>query len=71
MAHKILRLASVKDRIGWSRSTIYAAMARGSFPKPISLGPRSVGWLEADIEEWLTARIAQSRTALTPFPGGH
>ena len=61
MAHIILRLPKVKQRTGLSRSTIYLRMANHEFPSPISLGGRSVGWLEQDIDEWIVARIEDSR----------
>lgn len=57
----ILRLPKVKERTGLSRSTIYLKISRGEFPKPISLGARAVGFIEAEIEAWLESRIAQSR----------
>ena len=59
--HKILRLPEVKQTTGLSRSTIYLRVAEGTFPKPVCLGGRAVGWLEAEIEEWLTRRIEASR----------
>lgn len=61
MTHNILRLPTVKERTGLSRSTIYLRMANNEFPKPISLGARSVGWLECDIDEWIVTRIEESR----------
>jgi prophage regulatory protein len=61
MANMILRLPAVKTRTGLSRSTIYLRVAEGKFPKPVSLGARAVGWLDAEIEEWLAGRIEQSR----------
>ncbi len=54
---KVLRRNEVENRTGLSRSTIYLFMDEGLFPKPISLGPRAVGWLENEINEWLAARI--------------
>jgi prophage regulatory protein len=54
MMHTILRLPAVKTSTGLSRSTIYLRIAQGTFPKPVSLGGRAVGWLEAEIQEWLT-----------------
>jgi prophage regulatory protein len=45
-APRILRLPEVKSRVGLCRASIYNHMAQGSFPKPISLGLRAVGWLE-------------------------
>ena len=57
----ILRLAQVISRTALSRSTIYQLIANGDFPKQIKLGAYSVGWIEAEIDEWLSSRIAQSR----------
>ena len=61
MATIILRLPTVKARTGLSRSTIYLRMSQGSFPKPIALGGRAIGWLENEIDEWIVERIEQSR----------
>jgi prophage regulatory protein len=61
MAITILRLPMVRARTGLSRSTIYLRISDGSFPLPVSLGARAVGWLEADIEDWITRRILESR----------
>jgi len=38
-------------------------MANNEFPMSISLGGRSVGWLEADINAWLEKQISVSRKA--------
>jgi prophage regulatory protein len=57
----ILRLRDVKARTGLSRSTIYLRMSQGLFPKPISLGRRSVGWIEAEVSEWIAHKVATSR----------
>ena len=61
-AHSILRRKQVQVRTGLSRSTIYEQMKMGAFPKPVSLGPRAVGWIEAEIDNWLSERIEASRT---------
>lgn len=58
---KIHRLHVVEDRVGLKKTTIYARIAEGKFPKPILLSKRSVGWLEADITNWLQQRIEESR----------
>ncbi len=55
---RILRRREVETRTGLSRSTIYAQMAEGTFPKPIRLGKRAVGWTDASITEWLNNRIS-------------
>ena len=59
--HTILRLPDVKRSTGLSRSTIYLRITQEIFPKPVSLGGRAVGWLEAEIQEWLQRRIEASR----------
>ena len=61
MANTILRLPAVKTRTGLSRSTIYLRVAEGRFPKPISLGARAVGWVDAEVEAWLAGQIELSR----------
>ena len=61
LAESILRLPEVKMRTGLPRSTIYLRISQGTFPLPVSLGMRSVGWVESEIEEWIAGRITQSR----------
>ena len=61
MPHTMLRFPTVKARTGLSRSTIYLRISRGTFPAPVSLGSRAVGWIEAEVHAWLTARIAHRR----------
>jgi len=58
---KIIRLQAVKARCGLSRSTLYNRMAAGEFPCSVALGPRSVGWVESEINAWIAARINASR----------
>ncbi len=61
MSYQILRLPAVISITGLARSTIYAKIAEGQFPKPVNLSARSVGWLETDINNWLSERIKESR----------
>jgi prophage regulatory protein len=67
---RILRRKQVEARTGLSRSTIYAKMRRNpkrpsdfdpTFPTPVSVGAKAVGWLESEITAWLTAQITKSR----------
>lgn len=62
MAHTILRLPAVKASTGLSRSTIYLRISQGTFPRPVSLGARAVGWIEAEVQQWLTVQIEKRRT---------
>jgi len=61
MVTTILRLPDVKSRTGLSRSTIYLRVNEGTFPKPISLGGRAVGWIESEVQGWVNKQIEQSR----------
>lgn len=58
---KILRRPEVEATIGLGRSSIYAMMDAGTFPRPIRLGQRAVGWIESEIQAWLRDRISASR----------
>ncbi len=64
MAYIILRLPAVKARTGLSRSTIHLLVRAGTFPPPVRLGKRMVGWPEAEIDAWVSRQIRQSRKAL-------
>ena len=55
--HTILRLPQVRARTGLSRSAIYLRISKGNFPKPVSLGGRAVGWVEAEVDDWLTRQF--------------
>lgn len=54
---RILRLPEVISRVGLKRASIYQYISASNFPKPVSLGPRAVGWLEHEIDAWLDKRI--------------
>jgi len=54
---KFLRLNTVIQITGLSRSTIYAFIKANKFPKQINLGERAVAWLESDISEWMDSKI--------------
>ena len=66
----IIRRKQVEARTGLSRSSIYARFRQNpkrpgdydpTFPKPVSVGARAVGWIEAEIDSWLNAQVEKSR----------
>lgn len=59
--YKIMRRPEVETITGLCRSSIYAMMETDTFPKPIKLSERSVGWLEHEVQEWLKNRISATR----------
>ena len=58
---RLLRLPQVKSATGLSKSTIYARIAEGTFPKQIPIGPRLVVWVESDIQNWIAEQVAATR----------
>lgn len=61
MTVSIIKLPEVSNRTSLSRSTIYERIKKGEFPRPISLGERSIGFLSEEIDEWIVSRIELSR----------
>jgi prophage regulatory protein len=66
-AIQILRLPQVCARTGLCRSMIYQLEAEHRFPPRIKIGVRAVGWIEREVEEWLTQRVERSRRVPDPF----
>ncbi|MCX4192577.1 helix-turn-helix transcriptional regulator [Methylophaga sp. OBS1] len=69
---RILRRKQLENKTGLSRSGIYAKLKPNpkrpgdfdpSFPKPISVGAKAVGWIESEIDAWLEQQIKNSRGA--------
>ncbi len=59
----ILRIPAAKTQSGYSRSTIYLRIAQGLWTKPVSLGPRAVGWPSNEIDALNAARISGKNDA--------
>lgn len=54
--NRVVRMRPLIERVGLSKSEIYRRIHAGTFPRPIALGVRAVGWLERDVELWLATR---------------
>jgi prophage regulatory protein len=57
----ILRCKQVQARTGLARSTIYLNIKCGTFPRPVPLGTRAVGWLESEVSDWIAERVRIAR----------
>ena len=57
-ALRIIRMKELVSKVGDARSTIYALIKEGRFPKPFKLVPngRANGWLEETINDWIDTR---------------
>lgn len=50
---RILRLKTVLERTGLSRSTMYRKIQNGSFPRNVQISTRCTGWRESAVNEWM------------------
>ena len=56
MVEKHMRRDAVERATGLSRSSLYAMMDAGEFPRPVRIGKRAVAWPQSSIEAWLAQR---------------
>ncbi|HEI8952079.1 TPA: AlpA family transcriptional regulator [Serratia liquefaciens] len=57
--NRLMRLPDVIAITGLKRSTIYHKMKKGDFPKSVSIGERSVAWVEGEINNWININISR------------
>ena len=67
MTVKLIRISGVMEMTGKSRSGIYADITNGSFPNKVSIGAKSVAWLESDITEWIQSKVSEAKQAYSEF----
>lgn len=60
---EFIKIAEVRRITSMSTTFIYEHMLDNTFPKQVRLGPRSVAWVKSEVQEWVQARIADSRPA--------
>lgn len=59
---RLIRRCEVERKTGLSRSNIYHRNLHDpAWPKPISIGPNTVAWIESEVDGWIRSRIAESR----------
>jgi len=61
--NNLIKLTSVISMTGLSKSSIYAMMQKGQFPKNVTIGARAVAWIEVEIQSWIEEKISLSRVA--------
>ncbi|KOA68190.1 MULTISPECIES: AlpA family transcriptional regulator [Pantoea] len=62
-ATRLIRLPEVLHKTGYKKAWIYRLISENRFPKPIKLGSRAVAFIEAEIDQWISDAISNSRTA--------
>ncbi|OJW28792.1 MAG: DNA-binding protein [Rhodospirillales bacterium 69-11] len=66
---KILRMRTVLDRTGLSRSTIYRKVREGTFPRQVEISEHCRGWRESAINRWIADPAAyRENIAAEPLP---
>lgn len=60
-ARRFIKRQEVESITGLSCTEIYRRIAADNFPKQVTLGPKCVVWIEAEVLAWCDARIAESR----------
>lgn len=61
-AIRMLRLPAVKQITGLGKTKIYELQAAGDFPMRVHLTAHCVGWVERDVQAWLSRRVDQSQS---------
>lgn len=55
---RVLKLKEVLLKTSLGKTTLYMLVKDSTFPKPIPLGLRAVGWLESEVDTWIQSRIS-------------
>jgi prophage regulatory protein len=63
MSTRLIRLNEVIFRTGLSRSRIYQYINEDRFPASVSLGGRSVAWINFEIDRWIEDAIGHRDSA--------
>ena len=62
--NRFIRRKEVQAKTGLGASSIYAMMKQGKFPKAITLSERRVAWIESDVDQWISERIASHKASI-------
>jgi len=50
---RILRINTVLERTGLTRSTLYRKINDGTFPRQVAISSRCAGWRESAVNDWM------------------
>ncbi len=76
----ILRRPQVEVRTGLSRSSLYAKLKPNpkrptdydpTFPRPVPIGTKAVGWVEHEVDDWIAAQVKKAREMRGKAKGGN
>lgn len=53
---RVLSINETADRLGVAPSTVRGLVAAGKFVAPVQLSERRIGFVEAEVDEWIAHR---------------
>ncbi|WP_462178143.1 AlpA family transcriptional regulator [Pseudoalteromonas gelatinilytica] len=56
---RLIKLKEVMAKTSLGHSSIYKFIAEGTFPKQVSLGAKSVAWVESEVDDWIMKRVGE------------
>ena len=56
---RLIKLKEVMAKTSLGHSSIYKYISEGTFPKQVSLGAKSVAWVESEVDDWIMERIGK------------
>ncbi|MCO7252174.1 MULTISPECIES: AlpA family transcriptional regulator [unclassified Pseudoalteromonas] len=56
---RLIKLKEVMAKTSLGHSSIYKFISEGTFPKQVSLGAKSVAWVESEVDDWIMERIGK------------
>ena len=60
---KVLSMAATREFTSLGRTSIYEGIRKNTFPKPIKLGPKRIGFLSSELSAWVAARASERAVA--------
>ena len=55
----LISLEEVIARTAMSKTLLYKKIREGTFPRPVAVGARRRAWVEAEVADWIDARVAE------------
>jgi len=61
MTQRLLKAKEVAERTSVSTAQIYRLAKAGQFPLPIKITDHRSGWLEREVDQWISDCISRNR----------
>jgi prophage regulatory protein len=61
---RLIRRKEVQTKTGLCASSIYTLMKKGDFPQSLQISIRCVAWIESEVDQWISDRIASHKATI-------